>query len=305
MLHIARHLTNYNDLLRHKHTEVEDRMNTNTENKRFNDSEEKCGGCGRRCLLTELKCEKGRRLNGVSETEAQDHGRHDEHGDNGNREHGEAHGGRGRHEAHGHEEGFAHRHHGEEGHHEGHGYHGEDAHHEGYEHYEGHGHHGCRGHRKQEGEGHHGDREGRQLPFDIDAEGTKGLYARLRECGHYLFHRQGAYVGQERVLKELSENGGTMSQRELTERLQLQRASVSEILGKLELRALIVREQSMSDRRSQDIRLTAEGIRAAEEIAGRQTAEYDELFEEIAEEEQKTLYELLGKLLEKWRGRQK
>ena len=61
----------------------------------------------------------------------------------------------------------------------------------------------------------------------------------------------------------------------------------------------------MSDRRSQDIRLTAEGIRAAEEIAGRQTAEYDELFEEMAEEEQKTLYELLGKLLEKWRGRQK
>ena len=265
----------------------------NTENKTFNDSEEKCGGCGRRCLLTELKCERGRRLNGVSETEAQDYGRHDEHGDNGNHEHGEAHGHRGRHEAHGHEEGFAHRHHGEEGHHEGH------------EHHEGHGHHGCRGHRKQEGEGHHGDREGRQLPFDIDAEGTKGLYARLRECGHYLFHRQGAYVGQERVLKELSENGGTMSQRELTERLQLQRASVSEILGKLELRALIVREQSMSDRRSQDIRLTAEGIRAAEEIAGRQTAEYDELFEEIAEEEQKTLYELLGKLLEKWRGRQK
>ena len=111
--------------------------------------------------------------------------------------------------------------------------------------------------------------------------------------------------GQERVLKELSENGGTMLQRELTERLQLQRASVSEILGKLELRALIVREQSMSNRRSQDIRLTAEGIRAAEEIAGRQTAEYDELFEEMAEEEKKTLYELLGKLLEKWRGRQK
>ena len=76
--------------------------------------------------------------------------------------------------------------------------------------------------------------------------------------------------GQERVLKELSENGGTMLQRELTGRLQLQRASVSEILGKLELRALIVREQSMSNRRSQDIRLTAEGIRAAEEIAGRQ-----------------------------------
>jgi transcriptional regulator, MarR family len=155
------------------------------------------------------------------------------------------------------------------------------------------------------GEGRHGERAGRTLPFDIDAEGTKGLYARLRECGHYLFHRQGAYVGQERVLKELSENGGTMSQRELTERLQLQRASVSEILGKLELRALIEREQSMRDRRSQDISLTAEGKRAAEGIAGRQEAEYNGLFDEITEEEQKTLYELLGKLLEKWRGRQK
>ena len=107
------------------------------------------------------------------------------------------------------------------------------------------------------------------------------------------------------MLKELSENGGTMSQRELTERLQLQRASVSEILGKLELRALIEREQSMRDRRSQDISLTSEGKRAAEGIAGRQEAEYNGLFDEITEEEQKTLYELLGKLLEKWRGKQK
>lgn len=96
-----------------------------------------------------------------------------------------------------------------------------------------------------------------------------------------------------------------MSQRELTERLQLQRASVSEILGKLELRALIEREQSMRDRRSQDISLTAEGKRVAEGIAGRQEAEYNGLFDEITEEEQKTLYELLGKLLEKWRGKQK
>ena len=264
--------------------EVDDRMNTNTENKRLNDSEEKCEGCGRRCLLTELRCERGRRLNGVSETETQDYGRHDEHGNDGKHGPGKANGLRGNHE-----ESFAYRYHGEDGHHESHEHHGE------------HGHHGCRGRRKHEGEGCRGEREGRPLSFDIDAGGTKGLYARLRECGHYLYHRQGAYVGQDRVLKELSENGGTMSQRELTERLQLQRASVSEILGKLELRALIAREQSMSDRRSQDISLTAEGKRAAEEIAGRQVAEYIGLFDEIAEEEQKTLYGLLGKLLEKWR----
>lgn len=280
-------------------------MNTNTEKKELNVTEERCGGCGRRCLLSELKCERGRRLNGGSETEAQDYGRHDKYGNDGNHGHGEVHERRDKHEAHGHEEVFAHRYHGEGGHHEVHGYHGEGGHHEGHEHRGEHGHCGCHGHRQHEGEGRHGERAGRTLPFDIDAEGTKGLYARLRECGHYLFHRQGAYVGQERVLKELSENGGTMSQRELTERLQLQRASVSEILGKLELRALIEREQSMRDRRSQDISLTAEGKRAAEGIAGRQEAEYNGLFDEITEEEQKTLYELLGKLLEKWRGKQK
>lgn len=280
-------------------------MNTNTEKRELNNTEERCGGCGRRCPLSELKCERGRRLNGVSDTEMQAYNRHDEHGNDGDYGHGGTHERKGKHEAHGHEEGFAHRHHGEEGHHERHGYHGEDAHHEGHEHHAEHGHHGCRARGMHGGEGRHGERAGRTLPFDTDAEGTKGLYARLRECGHYLFHRQGAYVGQERVLKELSENGGTMSQRELTERLQLQRASVSEILGKLELRALIEREQSMRDRRSQDISLTSEGKRAAEGIAGRQEAEYNGLFDEITEEEQKTLYELLGKLLEKWRGRQK
>ena len=245
-------------------------MNTNTEKKELNVTEERCGGCGRRCPLSELKCERGRRLNGGSEMADWEHG-------SGKSRKGER-------DAHGREEEFLH---GE------HGPHGER------------GSHGCRARGMHGGEGRHGERAGRTLPFDTDAEGTKGLYARLRECGHYLFHRQGAYVGQERVLKELSENGGTMSQRELTERLQLHRASVSEILGKLELRALIEREQSMRDRRSQDISLTAEGKRAAEGIAGRQEAEYNGLFDEITEEEQKTLYELLGKLLEKWRGKQK
>lgn len=255
-------------------------MSTNTE--KLNYTEETCEGCGKHCLLSDLRCSKGRRLNGLPEIEGEEHGHHDKHGDY---EHGGEHRHKGEREAHGHGERFAHGDHGEFGHHNEHG------------------HRGCHGWRKHKGEEHRGEREGGRIPFDIDAEGTKGLYARLRECGHYLYHRQGAYVGQERVLKDLSENGGMMSQRELTERLHLQRASVSEILGKLEMRQLVVREQSLSDRRSQDIRLTAEGIRAAEEIAGRQKTEYDELFEDIAEEEQKTLYELLGKLLEKWRRR--
>ena len=211
-------------------------------------------------------------------------------------EHGSGKSRKGERDAHGREEEFLHGEHGSQGEHGSHGEHGLHGER---------GSNGCRARGMHGGEGRHGERAGRTLPFDIDAEGTKGLYARLRECGHYLFHRQGAYVGQERVLKELSENGGTMSQRELTERLQLQRASVSEILGKLELRALIEREQSMRDRRSQDISLTAEGKRAAEGVAGRQEAEYNGLFDEITEEEQKTLYELLGKLLEKWRGKQK
>ena len=257
-------------------------MNTNTEKRELNDTEERCGGCGRRCPLSELKCERGRRLNGGSEMADWEHG-------SGKSRKGER-------DAHGREEEFLHGEHGSQGEHGSHGEHGLHGER---------GSNGCRARGMHGGEGRHGERAGRTLPFDIDAEGTKGLYARLRECGHYLFHRQGAYVGQERVLKELSENGGTMSQRELTERLQLQRASVSEILGKLELRALIEREQSMRDRRSQDISLTAEGKRAAEGVAGRQEAEYNGLFDEITEEEQKTLYELLGKLLEKWRGKQK
>lgn len=139
------------------------------------------------------------------------------------------------------------------------------------------------------------------MPFDTEAEGIKGLYARMRECGHYLFHLQGTAIGQNRIIKEIFEQGGEMSQRELTESLHLQRASVSEILGKLEVRNLIIREQSETDRRSQDIKLTDEGRKLAEEVIKNEGTERDSLFEAITKEEQTQLYGILGKLLDGWR----
>ena len=139
------------------------------------------------------------------------------------------------------------------GEHEHHGEHGE------------HGRHGERGHRGERGchgghgpHGEHGrhkehksiqDSE-RYAAMDVDNK----LQAMIRELGHASrFHFDGK-GGQGRVLRILTESG-TMTQRELTERLGIQPGSASEVIGKLEKAGLIVRTASEADRRTADIRL--------------------------------------------------
>ena len=147
----------------------------------------------------------------------------------------------------------------------------------------------------------HGHGDKRHLPFDTEETGAKGLFARLRECGHYLFHLQGHNIGQNRIIRELAEHGGELSQREITEMLHLQRASVSEILGKLENRQLLQREQSETDKRTQVDKLTKEGRQMAESLLDEELRDRDSLFQSLTEEEKTQLHGILGKLLDSWR----
>lgn len=223
--------------------------------------EKRCWGCGRQCPLNALACERGRRLNGGIDMEE----RHEQYeGNNGHK---------------GHE--------GHEGHLEGktHGRLDRHVHHDFH---------------KRGGKRHgHGDK--RHLPFDTEETGAKGLFARLRECGHYLFHLQGHNIGQNRIIRELAEHGGELSQREITEMLHLQRASVSEILGKLENRQLLQREQSETDKRTQVVKLTKEGRQMAESLLDEELKDRDSLFQSLTEEEKTQLHGILGKLLDSWR----
>ena len=139
--------------------------------------------------------------------------------------------------------------------------------------------------------------------FDTDADGDAGLYARLRQCGHYLFHNGKDHSSQRKVLMILSECDGEMTQRELTEKLGIQRASVSELLGKLEKKEYINRSQDEQDRRRVQISITEKGTAALQEET--QTQNEQDLFSILSEEEKNSLYVILGKLVQNWTGTEK
>lgn len=74
--------------------------------------------------------------------------------------------------------------------------------------------------------------------------------------------RHSSLRGQGRVLAILLENSG-ISRSGLGERLNMSRAAMAELLGKMEKKGLIIRTQSPNDRRRIDIKLTPEGRKAA------------------------------------------
>lgn len=121
----------------------------------------------------------------------------------------------------------------------------------------------------------------------------------IREMGHASrFHFDGK-GGQGRVLRILSE-AGSMTQRELTERLGIQPGSASEVIGKLEKAGLIQRTTSVADRRTADILLTEAGKAQAEEQTTMRRQRTREMFASLTDEEKETLRALLEKLNRNW-----
>ena len=108
----------------------------------------------------------------------------------------------------------------------------------------------------------------------------------MRRCGHYLYQRRGSQ-GQRRVLAILQERG-SMQQRELQEFLGIQPGSMSELIGKLEQKGLIVRSFSEEDRRSRVLTLTEKGLEMVDSAG-----EEQELFRTLSDEEQQQLKGLL------------
>ena len=71
-----------------------------------------------------------------------------------------------------------------------------------------------------------------------------------------------SFSGQGRILSLLKDSG-EMSRTELGEKLQMSRAAMAELLGKMEKSGLIERIQNPKDKRRIDIKLTKAGKRAA------------------------------------------
>ncbi len=121
----------------------------------------------------------------------------------------------------------------------------------------------------------------------------------LDRCGHYLAHRIGGKKrGQEGVLSVIAGQPG-ITQKELSEALGIQPASVSELLMKLERKGLVIREKDEQDRRSIKVQLTEEG----QSILAEPNGESSDPFQALSVEEQEQLRTLLAKLLTDWEQR--
>ncbi len=128
------------------------------------------------------------------------------------------------------------------------------------------------------------------------------LIINLRDAGHVmrlLFEGKGS---QKRILIILREVG-SITQRELTERLGVQPGSASEVLAKLEHAGLITRIPSSNDRRTVDIQLTESGKRQAMEAAGQRQRRHVEMFSCLSAAEKEQLVSLLEKLNAHWESR--
>ena len=99
------------------------------------------------------------------------------------------------------------------------------------------------------------------------------------------------------------QEAGSMTQRELTERMGIQPGSASEVIGKLESAGLIVRTPSQTDRRTADVQLTEEGIEKALEAVNERKLRRREMFSCLSPEEKVTLLELTEKLNADWNER--
>ena len=125
-------------------------------------------------------------------------------------------------------------------------------------------------------------------PVFRDPESLEGMFmANARGLRHSARRQFGST--QDRIIRILDENGGTMGQKALQELLRVQPGSISEILTKMEEKGLITRTKDSDDRRASLITLAAD----AETPAAQES-----FFSVLSEEEKETLTEILAKLLE-------
>ena len=164
------------------------------------------------------------------------------------------------------------------------------------------------GKHKGDRDGHNGHRHGHRRSDDGDRgrdwlEGASEedlLFHSIRRCGNHLRHGGEKRSSQQELLTFLSNAGGSAVQSELGSILHVRRASISELLTKMEARGLIERHPDENDRRQLIVSLTAQGFRATGENTDHRRAKTSPLFSVLSDEEKKQLQTLLDKLLASW-----
>lgn len=114
----------------------------------------------------------------------------------------------------------------------------------------------------------------------------------LEQKIHFLYEGK---KSQRRVLILLRENG-SMTQREMTEKLNVKPASASEVLTKLANKGFIIRVPSSIDKRTMVISLTDEGAKIADEAYRYRSLRIVEMLSCFDDEEKDELLSLLEKM---------
>ncbi|MBR1920176.1 MAG: MarR family transcriptional regulator [Spirochaetales bacterium] len=121
------------------------------------------------------------------------------------------------------------------------------------------------------------------------------LIHNIRSAGDTIRSLYEGRGSQKNILMTLLKRG-SMSQRDLTEGLEIKPGSASEVLGKLEEAGLLARTISKSDRRTFILELTAEGRKRAEEYRKAREERHRRMFSCLSVKEKEELSELLSKL---------
>ena len=95
-----------------------------------------------------------------------------------------------------------------------------------------------------------------------------------------------------RVLIMLNKTG-PIAQKDLTDLLEIQPASVSDVLAKMDAQGLIQRRPSESDQRTWNVSLTQEGEQKALEAAAQRLRRHEEMFSCLDEDRKAQLLSLL------------
>ena len=105
-----------------------------------------------------------------------------------------------------------------------------------------------------------------------------------------------------RVLIVLSKTG-PMTQKALTEHLEIQPASVSDVLAKMESMGLITRRPSALDQRTADVLLTSEGEIKAQEAVSQRRQRHRDMFSCLSDDEKAQLLSALERINADWEQR--
>lgn len=141
----------------------------------------------------------------------------------------------------------------------------------------------------------------------MESEGLMGTFQQITVLMHRRAHRQmkhgredAMHPGQGRLLALLQEKQ-PISQRDITDLLDIRPSSVSEALKKLEAKGYISREQDEGDKRNVIWTVTEQGKEKANAACEGRQKMLSGLFDALDESEQEQLDCLLKKLVESWK----